>query len=83
MSKEIKLNPNQGQAQVQINPSDLTDVMCDKCDNQTFAPAFMFKKLSAVLSPNGKDSLIPLQLYACTKCGHTNEGFLPKDHPDA
>ena len=83
MSKEIKLNPNQGQTQVQINPSDLTDVMCDKCDNQTFAPAFMFKKLSAVLSPSGKDSLIPLQVYACTKCGHINDGFLPKENPNA
>ena len=83
MGKEINMNPSQGQAQVQISPSDLTDVMCDKCDNQTFAPAFMFKKLSAILSPTGKESLIPLQVYACTKCGHINEGFLPKENPNA
>ena len=62
MGKEINMNPSQGQAQVSIKPSDLTDVMCDKCDNQTFAPAFMFKKISAILSPTGKESLIPLQV---------------------
>ena len=39
---------NQGQQQkmqqIRLNPSDLTDVLCDKCDCQTFVPAFMFKK---------------------------------------
>jgi hypothetical protein len=83
MGKEIKMNQGQQQQQIRLNPSDLTDVLCDKCDGQTFVPAFMFKKLSAILSPNGKDSLIPLQVYACTACGHINEGFLPKEHPNA
>ena len=83
MGKEIELNPNHGQAQVQIKPSDLTDVVCEKCGCQTFNAAFMFKELSAILSPTGKASLIPLQVYACTDCGHINEGFLPKENPGA
>lgn len=82
MGKIINFDPNEGQAQVQINPNDLTDVLCEKCDNQTFVPAFIFKMLSAVLSPSGKESLIPLQVYSCTKCGHINSGFLPKDDPN-
>ena len=68
---------------VNINPRDLTDVVCEKCGCQTFQPAFLFKKLSAVLSPTGKDSLIPLQVYKCTDCGHINDGFLPKEKADA
>ena len=83
MGKEINMNPSQGQAQVQINPNDLTDVLCEKCDNQTFAPAFLFKMLSAVLSPSGKETLVPLQVYTCTKCNHINSGFLPKENPNA
>ena len=42
------------QPQVKINPEDLTDVLCEKCGGQVFVPAFLFKKVSAVLSPNGK-----------------------------
>ena len=83
MGKEINLNPNEGQAQVQINPNDLTDVMCENCDNQTFTLVFLFKKLSAILSPSGKETLVPLQVYACAKCDHINEGFLPKANPNA
>ena len=47
---------------VNINPDDLVDVVCEKCGNQTFSMAFLFKKISAVLSPNGKESMIPLQI---------------------
>ena len=82
MGKEIDFNPNE-QAQVQIKPEDLTDVFCEKCECQTFAQAFMFKELSAILSPTGKKSLVPIQVYACTGCGHINDGFLPKANPGA
>ena len=65
------------QQQLNINPNDLEDVICDACGNQTFSQAYLFKKLSAVLSPNGKDSLIPLQIFECKKCGHVNKDFIP------
>ena len=65
--------------QVKINPEDLTDVVCEKCENQTFTMAFLFKKISAILSPNGKESMIPLQVYKCDECGHINKEFLPKE----
>ena len=79
--KVIGMNPNQGQnqkTQVKLNPEDLEDVLCEKCDCQIFVPAFMFKKLSAVLSPTGKDTMVPLQTYKCNDCGHMNKEFLPK-----
>jgi hypothetical protein len=81
MGKEISLNPNQGQ-QININPNDLEDMLCGKCEAQTFKPAFLFKKLSAIMSPTGKDTLIPIQIYQCTECNHINENFLPKDQPE-
>ena len=79
MGKEIKMNQNeQAGANININPEDLEDVVCDKCENQTFEMVLMFKKLSAILSPSGKESLIPLQVYRCAECTHINDGFLPK-----
>ena len=80
MGKEIKMNPENSNAQnININPNDLEDVVCNKCECQTFEQIFLFKKISAVLSPTGKQTLIPLQTYRCTKCGNMNDEFLPKD----
>ena len=45
MGKEINMNPGQ-QQQIKLNPNDLEDVVCEKCENQTFEPVFLFKKLS-------------------------------------
>jgi hypothetical protein len=67
------------QQQININPDDLTDIICEKCESQTFESVFLFKKLSAVLSPSGKDTMVPLQTYRCTECGHINEEFMPKN----
>ena len=40
---------NQQQAKVNINPDDLADVVCEKCEGQTFVQVFLFKSLSAVM----------------------------------
>jgi len=77
MGKEINMNQPQEQ-QVQINPNDLEDIVCDECKGQCFEPTFLFKKLSAILSPNGQETMIPLQIYRCADCGHINNVFLPK-----
>ena len=68
-----------GAANVNIKPEDLEDVVCDNCGCQTFEPVMVFKSLSAVLSPTGQKSLIPLQLYKCTDCGHINDEFIPQN----
>lgn len=73
--KVVKDDP---QPQVNLKADDMTDVVCAKCGNQTFTPAFLFKKISAVLSPNGQESMIPLQIFKCDECGHINDEFIPK-----
>ena len=37
------------------------------------------RKLSALLSPTGQESMIPIQIFACAKCGYVNKGFQPKE----
>ena len=73
------MNQNQ-QAQLNINPDDLTDVLCEKCDNQTFSQVFLFKSLSAVLSPTGKKTMVPMQVFKCDECNHISKEFLPKQN---
>ena len=63
---------------INLNPDDLDDVACSKCECQTFEPVFLFKKLSAIMAPSGRDTLVPLQTYRCTDCGNMNDEFLPK-----
>ena len=69
---------NNEQPQINIDLSQTTAEVCEKCENDTFVQVYKMRKLSALLSPAGKESMIPLQVFACTKCGHINAGFRPK-----
>ena len=70
---------NTQQPQMQVDLSQTTAEVCEKCENDTFVQVFKMRKLSALLSPAGKESMIPIQAFACAKCGHVNKGFLPKE----
>ena len=70
---------NSQQPQMNIDFSQTTAEVCEKCENATFTQAYQMRKLSALLSPAGKESIIPMQIFSCAKCGHINKGFLPKE----
>jgi len=70
-------NPNE--QQMNIDFSQTTSEVCEKCENDTFQQVYRMRKLSALLSPTGQESMIPIQVFTCTKCGHINKGFLPKE----
>jgi len=61
-----------------IDPSSLENITCEaaSCDNQTFSPTFVIKKISALVSPTGKETLAPIQIFKCDVCNHINEIFL-------
>jgi hypothetical protein len=54
------------------------DFKCEKCEHLYFSPVVALKSVSALLSPTGKDLNFPVQTFACAKCGHVNEEFVPK-----
>lgn len=54
------------------------DYTCDSCGNNFFVPVFQLKRISALVSPNGKEINFPVQTFGCVKCGHVNESFIPK-----
>ena len=70
---------NGQQPQMNIDFSQTTAEVCEKCENDTFQQVYQMRKLSALLSPTGQESMIPIQVFACAKCGHINKGFLPKE----
>ena len=70
---------NNPQQQMNIDISQTTAGTCDECSNDTFIQVYKMRKLSALLSPTGKPTMIPIQVFACHKCGHINKGFLPKE----
>ena len=70
-------NPNE--QQMNIDFSQTTAEVCEKCENDTFQQVYRMRKLSALLSPAGKESMIPIQIFACAKCGNINKGFLHKE----
>ena len=72
---------NPQQPQMNIDFSQTTAEVCEneKCKNETFIQVFRVRKLSALLSPMGEETMIPVKTFACSKCGHVNKGFLPKE----
>jgi hypothetical protein len=70
---------NPEQPQMNIDFSQTTAQVCEKCKNDTFIQVYKMRKLSALLSPSGEEAMIPVQGYACAKCGHVNKEFLLKE----
>jgi hypothetical protein len=75
--KELKMNklpnmPRPGLAYDQTDP-----LACEACEGEIFQPAFVLRKVSALVSPTGKETIVPIQLFACIKCGHVNEDMHP------
>ena len=61
--------------QQQLDMSKATPIKCDNCGNSTFKQTLIISKLSALLSPSGQETIIPMQVFACEKCGHVNKEF--------
>ena len=64
-----------GQQQMNVDISQTTEMKCEKCGNNTFKQTMMLRKLSAIVSPNGKETIIPVGVFACEACGHINKEF--------
>ena len=52
-------------------------VVCESCGNHTFVGVMMMKRISPIISPTGKEAVVPIQTFACNACGFINKQFLP------
>ena len=73
---------NREQPGLKVDLSQTTAVSCESCGHDVFVPAFKMRRMSALLSPHGKETMIPMQVFACAKCGHINKAFLPNNIED-
>ena len=68
MSSHPKGMP-QRQEGLQIDLSKTDTIVCEECGNASFIQAFFLKKVSALVSPTGKEAIIPMQVFSCGNCG--------------
>jgi predicted nucleic-acid-binding Zn-ribbon protein len=64
-----------GQMQQQIEISKTSAINCEKCENSTFKQSLLLRRLSALVAPSGQETLVPVQVFACEKCGNVNSEF--------
>jgi len=64
-----------GQMEEQIDFSKTTEIACEACNGKTFKQTLLMRKMSALVAPNGQETIIPMAVFACEKCGHVNKEF--------
>ena len=60
-----------------LSPGDMKDIVCDECNGQYFRSVNVFKRISALVSPTGKEQIMPIPTFRCDDCGYINEDFRP------
>ena len=66
--------PRQDGLQIDISKTDT--ITCENCGNASFIQAFFLKKVSALVSPTGKEAIIPMQVFSCGNCGAIPKNML-------
>ena len=62
-----------------ITIDQTSEVTCSKCNGNAFTESFLLRKASRIVTGATKDSYIPLNIFSCAACGHTNEEFIPSE----
>ena len=65
---------NQNQQPINIDPSKTTPIECMKCKCQIFQECIMIRRLSAIISPSGKEETFSIPVPVCIACGQPYTG---------
>ena len=65
------------QMNLNISLDKTTPLTCDECGNEVFKEGYLLRKASRFITGTSQDALIPINVFACSKCGHVNDQFLP------
>jgi len=55
--------------QVQVDLKKAETMASQKYENKIFIQGYIIKKISAILSPTGKEVVAPIQVFNCGSCG--------------
>jgi len=66
---------------IKISPETIRNGQLFKCDcgGATFKERVMFKIISPILSPTGREEIFPLNVIICDACGKTPNYFNPEN----
>ena len=78
MNNQFQSEGQPPQTNVNIKLDDLTDIKCNECESEYFRSVMLMKRLSPLVSPTGREQIVPIQIFRCDDCGHVNEVFIPK-----
>ena len=78
MSKTVNMPDDNMGRSMGLKLEDMTDIVCENCGCRYFNQVHAFKRVSALLSPTGKEQIAPVPSFRCSDCGHINEEFLIK-----
>jgi len=82
MSMHPMRKPKQQQTQVQVDLKQADTIKCKECGNYLWIQSFVLKKLSALVSPTGQETMIPVQVFSCGNCGKIAEGMLDESEEE-
>jgi len=54
--------------QLNINPDTLPDIECIECKSKYFIQALRIKRVSAIISPDGKERYVQIPVMLCASC---------------
>lgn len=72
MSQQQQINMN-------VALKDTTPIKCEECEYEVFSEGVLLRKISRFVAGTAQDALMPIPVFACSKCGHVNSDFMPKD----
>lgn len=72
---DTEFNSGLTQQQFMKTVTESPNIIC-KCGSKIFHESIVLKKISALVSPTGKEMLYPIPVYVCDKCGEIPAEFL-------
>jgi len=61
----------QATAQMRQQVMAAPDATCAQCGGAYFENVYKVKRISALVSPNGQETIVPVQTLRCLACGNT------------
>ena len=70
---------DQKELNMNVALKDTTSIACEECGHSVFQEGVLLRKISRFVTGTSQDALMPIPVFSCSKCGHVNEEFMPKD----
>ena len=61
---------------LKIDLTQTQEVLCESCNHNTFKQSFILRKVSKFLTQTSEDSILPVTVLECMKCGTICEDAL-------